>query len=312
MSQSSTLPFNFGGIDDEKLSSRESARVLVLPIAYEGTVSYGTGTAQGAQSIIDASRNMELYDEETDTEIYRLGIHTLPALESAETPEATMQSIYEGVRELLTLDNKFIVTIGGEHSITAPVVRAYKERYENLSVLQIDAHADLRETYDGTPLSHACVMRRITDDMNIPAVQCGIRSLSSDEARAIKDLPTHIYWAKDVVGRDSAWMDEAVSHLTENVFLTIDVDGFDSSIMPHTGTPEPGGFSWYEVTRLIHTLASNRRIVGFDLVEYAPTEGSQASAFLCAKLIYKTLSYILTLRGNDFQPDSSGFPRSGT
>ncbi|MCP9496216.1 MAG: agmatinase [Pyrinomonadaceae bacterium MAG19_C2-C3] len=291
MSQSSTLPFNFGGIDDDALSSRESARVLVLPVAYEGTVSYGAGTAQGAQGIIDASRNMELYDEETDTEIYRLGIHTLPAIESAGTPEAMMQSVYEGVRELLALDNKFIVTIGGEHSITAPVVRAHKERYENLSALQIDAHADLRETYDDTPYSHACVMRRITDDMKIPAVQCGIRSLSADEARAIKDLPTHIYWAKDLVGRDG-WQEAAISHLTENVFLTIDVDGFDSSIMPHTGTPEPGGFAWYEVTKLIHTLAANRRIVGFDIVEYAHTEGSHASAFLCAKLIYKTLSFI--------------------
>lgn len=293
MSQSSTLPFNFGGIDDAGLSSRESARVLVLPVAYEGTVSYGTGTAQGAHAIIDASRNMELYDEETDTEIYQLGIHTLPALEAEDTPEATLNNLYERVRELLAAPqaDKFIVTIGGEHSITAPVVRAYKERYENLSVLQIDAHADLRETYDGTPYSHACVMRRITDDMKIPAVQCGIRSLSADEARAIKDLPTHIYWAKDTVGRDG-WQEEAISHLTENVFLTIDVDGFDSSIMPHTGTPEPGGFTWYEVTKLIRTLAASRRIVGFDIVEYAPTEGGSASAFLCAKLIYKTLSYI--------------------
>ena len=295
---------NFGGIDDEKLSGREAARILMLPIAYEGTVSYGTGTAQGAQGIIDASRNMELYDEETDTEIYKLGIHTLPALESEGTPEATLNRIYERVRELLASPqaDKFIVTIGGEHSITAPVVRAYKERYENISVLQIDAHADQRDTYDDTPLSHACVMRRITGDMKIPAVQCGIRSLSSDEARAVKDLPTHIYWAKDVVGRDD-WQEEAVSHLTENVFLTIDVDGFDSSIMPHTGTPEPGGFAWYEVTKLIRTLAARRRIVGFDIVEYAHTEGTSASAFLCAKLIYKTLSFIFAddaepVRGN--------------
>ncbi len=293
MSESTTLPMNFGGIADDELSNFDDARIRILPVAYEGTVSYGTGTAHGARAVIEASRNMELYDEETDTEIYRLGIHTLPALESAASPEAMMRGIYERTRELLAdkSKDKFLVTIGGEHSITAPVVRAYKERYANLSVLQIDAHADLRDTYDGTPYSHACVMRRITDDMKIPAVQCGIRSLSADEARAIKDLPTRIYWAKDVVGQDG-WQAEAIEHLTGEVFLTIDIDGLDASLVPHTGTPEPGGFSWYETLKLIKTLAARRRIVGMDLVEFSYSEGSDASAFLCAKLIYKTLSYI--------------------
>lgn len=286
---------NFGGIVEGALSNLESARILIQPIAYEGTVSYGGGTGAGANAIIEASRNMELYDEETEGEVYRLGIHTLAPLESTGTPEAMMQKIYERTRDLATTHpRKFLVSIGGEHSITAPQVKAFKERFSNLSVLQIDAHGDLRDEYDGTKHSHACVMRRIVDDMKTPAVQCGIRAISAEEARVIKDLPTRIYWAKDVVGLqdNGAWMREAVSHLSDEVFLTIDIDGFDSSIVPHTGTPEPGGFNWYEVTRLIKTLAaSGKRIVGMDLVEYAHTEGADASAFLCAKLIYKTLSY---------------------
>lgn len=299
MSESSTLPLNFGGIAEAELASFETARILILPIAYEGTVSYGGGTGAGARAIIEASRNMELYDEETDTEIYRLGIHTLPAIESEATPEAMMNRIYTRTRETLEQAEdkrdaeKFLVSIGGEHSITAPTVKAYKERFKNLSVLQIDAHADLRDTYDNTKLSHACVMRRIVDDMKVPAVQCGIRAISAEEARVITSLPTRIFWAKDVVGKSHEWMSEAVEALSDEVFLTVDIDGFDSSIVPHTGTPEPGGFNWYEVVNLIKTLAlSRRRIVGMDLVEYAHTGGADASAFLCAKLIYKTLSFI--------------------
>ena len=290
MSESTTLPTNFGGIVEEEFSDFEGARVLVWPVAYEGTVSYGTGTGRGAEAIIDASRNMELYDEETDGEVYRLGIHTLDELSAAGSPEQMTNALYERAQALVAT-GKLVVMIGGEHSITAPVVRAHAERYENLSVLQIDAHADLRDRYDGTPHSHACVMRRITGDLRVRAVQCGIRSLSAEEARALRDLPTRIFWAKDIVGRDR-WWEEAVEGLTENVYLTIDVDGFDPSLVPQTGTPEPGGLGWYEVLGLIRTLAGRRRIVGMDLVEYAYTEGQSASAFLSAKLIYKSLSYI--------------------
>lgn len=281
---------NFGGIADEQLSSFDASRILILPVAYEGTVSYGVGTAEGPAAIIDASRNMELYDEETDAEVYRLGIHTLDALTAQPTPEEMMTGLYERTRTLLD-SGKFVCTIGGEHSISAPVIRAHAERFENLSVLQIDAHADLRDTYDGTKLSHACIMRRVTDDMKIPAVQCGIRSMSVDEARVMNELPTHIFFAKDIVGQED-WQDKAIEALTEDVYLTFDIDAFDSSIVPHTGTPEPGGFEWYEVTRFIRRVAKRRRIVGMDLVEYAHTEGADASAFLCAKLIYKSLSYI--------------------
>src|SRR5215210_637698 len=290
MSESAQLPMNFGGIAEEEFSSFEAARILVWPIAYEGTVSYGMGTGRGAEAIINASRNMELYDEETDAEVYRLGIHTLEESASLEPPSRMMASLYQRARDLVA-SGKFIAMIGGEHSVSAPVIRAHAERYENLSVLQIDAHADLRDTYDGTPHSHASIMARVTRDMRLPSVQCGIRSISAEEARALDELPTRIFWAKDIVGRMD-WWEEAVAGLTENVYLTIDIDGLDPSLVAQTGTPEPGGLGWYEVLGLIRTLAARRRVVGMDLTEYSYVEGFSASAFLCAKLIYKSLSYI--------------------
>lgn len=290
MSESANLPVNFGGIEDESFSGFENARILVWPISYEGTVSYGGGTGRGAEAIIDASRNMELYDEETDAEVYRLGIHTLDVTPPSEPPEAMMKGLLERAREL-TATGKFVCMIGGEHSVSGPVIQAHAERYENLSVLQIDAHADLRDTYDGTPHSHASIMARVVKDMRVPAVQVGIRSISSEEARSLDSLPTRIFWAKDIVGRTD-WWDEAVDGLTENVYLTIDIDGLDPSLVAQTGTPEPGGLGWYETVGLIRTLARKRKVVGMDLNEYAYVEGQNASAFLCAKLIYKSLSFI--------------------
>jgi len=290
MSESAQLPMNFGGIAEEEFSSFERSRIVVWPVSYEGTVSYGTGTGRGAEAIIDASRNMELYDEETDAEVYKLGIHTVEESPSVDPPARMMQSLYERASELVST-GKFVTMIGGEHSVSAPVIQAHAESYRNLSVLQIDAHADLRDTYDGTPHSHASIMARVTRDMRLPAVQCGIRSISAEEARALDQLPTRIFWAKDIVGR-SDWWDAAVDGLTENVYLTVDIDGLDPSLVPQTGTPEPGGLGWYETVGLIRTLARKRRVVGMDLTEYSYVEGQDASAFLCAKLIYKSLAFI--------------------
>jgi agmatinase len=282
---------NFGGISEAEFSSFDTARVLVLPVSYEGTVSFGTGTGEGASAIIDASRNMELYDEETDSEVYKIGIHTLDEFQPRETPEAMMNALYERSKELIKTD-KFLCMLGAEHSVSAPIIRAHSEKYHNLSVLQIDAHADLRDTYDGTPHSHASIMARVVKDLRIPSVQVGIRSISADEARALgAGLPTKIFWAKDIVGRTD-WIDEAVDSLTENVYLTIDIDGLDPSLVPTTGTPEPGGLGWYETLTLIKKLAEKRRIVGMDLVEFSKAENSDAPAFLCAKLVYKSLAYI--------------------
>ncbi|HLM60424.1 MAG TPA: agmatinase [Pyrinomonadaceae bacterium] len=290
MSESANLPMNFGGIEESEFSSFESSQILIFPVAYEGTVSYGAGTGAGAQAIIEASRNMELYEEETDAEVYKIGIHTLEEFAPRATPEAMMNGLYERTVELLK-EEKFVCMLGGEHSVSAPVIRAHAERFHNLSILQIDAHADLRDEYDGTPHSHASIMARSVKDLKIPAVQVGIRSLSADEARSLSDLPTKIYWAKDIVGRMD-WIDDAIDNLTENVYLTIDIDGLDPSLVPTTGTPEPGGLGWYEALTLIRKLAEKRRVVGMDLVEFSKTDNSDAPAFLCAKLVYKTLAYI--------------------
>lgn len=292
MSQSAELPMNFGGIDEEEYSAIDTAEVLILPVSYEGTVSYGTGTGGGAMAIVDASRNMELYEEETDTEPYKVGIHTLPEFTPRETPETMMRELYELSKELVD-KGKFVCMLGGEHSVSAPLIQAHNEKYENMSVLQIDAHADLRDTYDGTPHSHASIMARVVKDMRIPSVQVGIRSISVDEAKSLKNdnLPTKIYWARDVAGRTD-WIDDAIDSLTENVYLTIDIDGLDPSIVPTTGTPEPGGLGWYETLTLIRKLAEKKRVVGMDLVEYSYVESYDSPAFLCSKLVYKSLAYI--------------------
>jgi agmatinase len=291
MSASAHLPFNFGGIDEENFSNFDSARVLVFPVGYEGTVSYGTGTGDGAMAIINASRNMELYEEETDAEVYKIGIHTLEEFTHRETPELMMNDLYERTKELLKT-GKFLCMIGGEHSVSAPIIRAHAEKYHNLSVLQIDAHADLRDEYDGTKHSHASIMARVVKDMRIPSVQVGIRSISADEARSLSEgIPTKIYWARNVVGRTD-WIDDAIDNLTENVYLTIDIDGLDPSLVPTTGTPEPGGLGWYETLTLIRKVAEKKRIIGMDLVEFSKAENQDAPAFLCAKLVYKSLAYI--------------------
>ncbi len=291
MSESANLPMNFGGIDEPEYSARDSAGVFIWPVSYEGTVSYGVGTGAGAMAIVDASRNMELYEEETDAEVYKLGIHTLEEFKPRPDPETMMNDLYTQAKDLLA-EEKFVCMIGGEHSVSAPIIKAHAEKFHNMSVLQIDAHADLRDTYDGTPHSHASIMARVVKDLKIPSVQVGIRSISADEARLIDTgIPTRIFWAQDIVGKTN-WIDAAVDSLTENVYLTIDIDGLDPSLVPTTGTPEPGGLGWYETLTLIRKLAEKKRIVGMDLVEYSYVESYDSPAFLCAKLIYKSLAYI--------------------
>jgi agmatinase len=291
MSASAELPMNFGGIDEEEFCSFDPARILILPVSYEGTVSYGTGTGAGAMAIVNASRNMELYEEETDSEVYKLGIHTLKEFLPRSTPDAMMESLYDYSKELIK-SGKFVCMLGGEHSVSAPIIKAHSEQYHDMSVLQIDAHADLRDTYDGTPHSHASIMARVVKDLRIPSVQVGIRSISADEVRLIETgLPTKIFWARDIAGRTD-WIDDAIDSLTDNVYLTIDIDGLDPSIVPTTGTPEPGGLGWYETLTLIRKLAEKKRVVGMDLVEYSYFENYDSPAFLCAKLVYKSLAYI--------------------
>src|SRR5436309_12172474 len=214
MSESATLPMNFGGIAEEEFSGFDNSRIVVWPVSYEGTVSYGGGTGKGAEAIIDASRNMELYEDETDAEVYKLGIHTVDESPSIDPVERMMDSLYDRAQQLVG-SGKFVTMIGGEHSVSAPVIRAHADKYPNLSILQIDAHADLRDTYDGTPYSHASIMARVVRDLKIPAVQVGIRSISAEEARALGTLRTRIFWAKDLV-RPNDWLEAAVSTLSVN------------------------------------------------------------------------------------------------
>lgn len=268
----------------------ENAKVLIWPVPFEKTVSYGVGTSEGPQAIIDASRNMELFDEEIGGETAAIGIHTLPAIDADREVNEMMRALSDEAARLLK-SGKFLCMLGGEHSISAPVIKAHKDVYPKMSVLQIDAHADLRDEYDGTPHSHASIMRRVVEFC--PAVQVGIRSLSAEEARVIPSLPTKIFYAKDIVGHTD-WIDDAVANLTDDVYLTIDVDGFDPSLIPTTGTPEPGGLMWYDVVSLIKKTAEKKRIVGMDVTELSTAADNNAPSFLTAKLIYKTLGYIFS------------------
>lgn len=287
-------PFNFGGLPPE-LTSYERAPMVVWPVPFERTTTYMTGTRRAPAAIIEASRNMETYDEELGSEVAQLGIHTLDEM---ETQEGTIEQVMAGIRTTaaaLLADEKFFCILGGEHSITPPAVSACARKYPDLSVLQIDAHADLREAYQGNPYSHASAMRRVVEIC--PAVQVGIRSLSSEEAEAIPRLKTRIYWAKDIAEQPtSVWAPRIVADLSEHVYLTIDIDGLDPSLIPATGTPEPGGLGWYQVTSLIRAVAEKKKIVSMDLVELLPQSGHHASDFLAAKLIYKSLGYVFLQR----------------
>jgi agmatinase len=266
----------------------ERARVVILPVPLDRTTSYVAGTRNGPHEILVASSHMELWDEETGTDVHRIGIFTLPEM---EFPFGTIDEVIDEIRRVageIVSRGKFPIVIGGEHSITPPVVAAVAARHPGLSVLQIDAHADLRDHFMGTPHNHACAMRRVLE--HAPTTQVGIRSLSPEEAAAIPTLPTRVFYDFEM-RKDPDWMDRVVESLSDTVYVTIDVDGMDPAIMPATGTPEPGGLSWYEVLGLLRRVTERKTVVGFDLVELSPMGGHVAPNFLCAKLIYKFLSY---------------------
>jgi agmatinase len=266
----------------------DNARVVILPIPLDRTTSYVAGTRNGPHEILVASSHMELWDEETQTDVHSIGICTLPEM---EFPFPTMDEVMREIRRVaaeLVARGKFPVVLGGEHSITAPVVAAVAEKHPGLSVLQIDAHADLRDAFMGTPHNHACAMRRTLEYAR--CTQVGVRSLSTEEAAAAPTLPTTIFYDFNM-RQDKSWIDRVVDSLSDEVYITIDCDGFDPAIMPAVGTPEPGGLSWYEGLALLRRVIERRRVVGFDIVELCPMPGNVAPSFLCAKLLYKILSY---------------------
>jgi len=266
----------------------DNARVVILPVPLDRTTSYVSGTRNGPHEILVASSHMELWDEETQTDVHSIGIYTLPEM---EFPFASMDEVVCEIRRVaseLVNRGKFPLVLGGEHSITPAVVGAVAAKHPGLSVLQVDAHADLRESFMGTPHNHACAMRRTLDFA--PTTQVGIRSLSPEEAAAAPGLRTTIFYDYNMRA-DPRWIDRVVESLTDTVYITIDVDGFDPAIMPATGTPEPGGLSWYEMLALLRAVIERRTVVGCDIVELSPMAGNVAPNFLCAKLIYKILSY---------------------
>ena len=279
-------PLAFGGLQPAR--GFDDARVVILPVPFERTTSYVTGTRNGPREILLASGQVELWDEETRTDVWSRGIFTLPEMELPYNDvRVALDEIRRVVGELIAHE-KFLVVLGGEHSISVPVVEAFAARTPGLSVLQIDAHADLREAYQGSRFSHACAMRRILE--HAPCTQVGIRSLCREESQAIPGLRTRVFWDHDM-RQDPAWIDRVVEGLSETVYITIDADGLDPAIMPVVGTPEPGGLSWHETTALLRAVLSRRRVVGCDLVELSPLPGMVGPSFLCAKLIYKILSY---------------------
>jgi agmatinase len=283
-------PSNFAGLPPEQ-SSLETSRFVILPIPYEVTTSYAKGTKFGPRAIIEASRNMELYDEELRLEPCEAGIFTSEDLLFHDiSPRSMVDTVKEAVGHYLSMD-KFVVSLGGEHNLSFPCFLAHREVHGEIGVVQLDAHADLRESYEGTPFNHACVMRRIVG-CSAGTAQVGIRSLSREEADYLEAKGTWpVVWARECQEGDS-WMDRVLAALPPKVYLTVDVDGFDPSLVPCTGTPEPGGLQWYPTLRFLRRLCREREVVGMDVMELAPDRVHFAADFMVARLLYKVMGYL--------------------
>ncbi len=283
-------------IGSEVQTTYADAKAVILPIPYERTTTYRQGCESGPDAILEASDQLEAYDIELDTEIgLKTGIFTHEAIADTRihrdlSPETMLELTTKTVSQLIA-DGKFIIALGGEHSITAGVVRAYKQMMsESFTVIQIDAHGDLRHSYQGSIYNHACVMRRVLE-MDLPTLPIGIRSISSEEAQLIKERKIPVIWDRDIY-RDRHWSNRAMQHInTEKVFITIDLDGFNPSLMPGVGTPEPGGLNWYELTDFLKTVFDKHQVIGCDIMELAPQKDSVVSEFTAAKLVYKLVGY---------------------
>ena len=284
---------NYIGLDEE-YSSFKRSKVVIAQVPYDKTTTYIHGTSRGPAAIIDASRYIELFDDELNQETYKIGIHTMEPLEvEKSSSEEMIEKVRAASAELLK-SNKFPVILGGEHSVSIGAVRAFKDAYPNISVLHLDAHCDLRNEYFGSRFNHGCVARRISEIC--PIVQVGTRSISREEKDFLatqangKVKNVNVYDILD----NPVWKDSVSKSLTENVYISIDLDVFDISLMPAVGTPEPGGIGWYETLDLLREVSKDKKIVGFDVVELCPIQGQVSSDFLAAKLIYRLLGYIFT------------------
>jgi agmatinase len=282
------LPFNFCGLKDE-LAAWEQARAVIIPVPYDLTTTYMPGTRQGPHAIIRASTQLELFDEELEKEPASIGIHTLPDIEVITSGPAEMIDRVESVAAQVIDAGKFPVLLGGEHSISLGTVRALKSKYSDMGVLQLDAHADLRDSYQGSLFNHACVARRIQE--LCPLVQAGIRSITEEEWSFLKGSGVTTFFARNMQSCDE-WLPKLIEKLPQKIYITIDLDVLDPAQMPAVGTPEPGGMNWYDLLYLLRLVSAQRHIVGFDIVELCPLPGNPGPDFLAAKLCYKLLGYI--------------------
>ncbi len=280
-------PYNFGAIPRE-LSDYKKCRIVILPVPYDGTTSYRSGTREGPQAIINASRSMELFDEETGINVGDAGICTLDELDVVIHPEKMVERVYEACQALVR-DDKRIIMLGGEHSLSSAPVRALKEKYPNLSALHIDAHSDMAYENGGSMHDHGCVARRISE--MVPLVQVGIRSIAKEDIEYAAEKGIRIFYGMEVGAGDDSWMDEAISRLTDDVYITFDLDALDISIMPATGTPEPGGLQWYQTLKLLRKICEKKNVVGIDFMELRPLPDNVAPDFAAAKLVKKFIAY---------------------
>jgi len=274
----------FGGIES-KYAEFDASEILLQSIPYDGTSTWGKGADRGFPAFLEATENMELYDIETDSEVYKKGIHILPEITENSSPESVYHAVRAKTQHLLSM-NKFLTFFGGEHAVSIGIIEAYQQTFPDLTVLQLDAHADLREQYLGSPYNHACALHRASKETNL--VQVGIRSMDSCEKQHLDR--GKCFFAHDIQADDS-WMEKSISLMGDSVYLTIDLDVLDPSVMPSTGTPEPGGMHWYTIIDYLRTVFRTRNVVGFDIVEFAPLKDLNAPDFLVAKLYYKLLSY---------------------
>ncbi|MBV1922780.1 MAG: agmatinase [Flavobacteriaceae bacterium] len=274
----------YAGIPEE-YAKLENAKIVLIPVPYDGTSTWQKGADKGPEAFLNASENMELYDIETETEVYKQGVYLTDAVTENTSPEAMVDAVHAATKKYIK-KNKFVTIFGGEHSISIGTIRAFNECYDNLTVLQLDAHADLRKDYEGSSCNHACAVYEASQTTNL--LQVGIRSMDIREKPVMNLDKT--YFAHDMATDDS-WMDSSINQMTENVFITIDLDVFDPSIMPSTGTPEPGGLFWYETLEYLKQIFQEKNVVGFDIVELCPNKIDKSSDFLAAKLYYKMLSY---------------------
>ncbi len=274
----------FAGIPDELAGP--DAEVYLQSVPYDGTSTWIKGADRGFEAFLEAAENMELYDIETRSEVYRQGIHLLEPITESTSPESMTNAVYQRTNEVLA-QNKYFTMFGGEHSVSIGAIRAFYEQFDDLTILQFDAHADLREQYHGSRCNHACAVHEARYNTNL--LQVGIRSMDVSEVEHMDR--SKVVFAHELNGD---WMDRVLEQTTDNVYVTIDLDAFDSSIMPSTGTPEPGGMTWQQVNGLLQKVTSSKKVVGFDIVELAPIAGFKAPDFLAAKLYYKLLSYVFS------------------